>query len=285
MESDPALLWIQAVLDKHEVSIATARDFAALCKYEIALILDDSGSMASSSSSGLTWDNVVNLDFGAASGTRWDELRVTAQQVIDIAAAFSPDGVNVHFLNTGKIPAVRCGDDARLESRFALHPRGGTPLTETLHTVLTEHSGRKPLLVVICTDGLPNGGVGKMTHLIEDSIRESSGHIRYALLACTDDDSAVSWMNQLDYRYTEVDTTDDYQTERAEVMRRGIYDSFKRGDWLAKALLGPISKKFDCADEFSPASSPARYSSHKESFAKKKKVSIGHLACAGCPLQ
>jgi len=265
MESDPALLWVQAVLDKHEVSIAAAKDFAALSKYEISLILDDSGSMAAPASGGLSCDNVMNLECGAVNGTRWDELRKTAGQVIDIATAFCPDGINVHFLNSGKIPAVRRGDDARLEARFALRPVGRTPLTQTLHTVLREHRGhQKPLLVIICTDGRPDGGVDKMSQLLEDSIRDSSGHIRYQLMACTDDDREISWMNQLDYRYTEVDCTADYHTERAEVMRRGIYNSFKRGDWFAKAVLGPISKKFDCADEFDPdeffaARSKARY--------------------------
>jgi len=271
--SDSSVRWIQNVLDKHGVSIAKAADFTALLKYDMALILDDSGSMRAPASGASAWGQFFGG--GTTSGTRWDELLTTSQQIIDVAATFNSAGINVYFLNSGKVPAVQCGDDPRLASRFADGPRGSTPLTETLRMALSEHRGQKPLLVIICTDGVPNGGVGPLERLIENSIASSKGAMRFQLMACTDDDDAVSWMNQLDYKYTEVDTTDDYHTEHAEVMRRGIYKSFERGDWIAKALLGAVSKKFDCADdESTTASSDHRGDSYVEP----------EPTCESCPL-
>merc|ERR1712190_284812 len=89
----------------------------------------------------------------------------------------------------------------------------------------------------------------RLAGVIEDSIKRSAGRIRYQLMACTDDDSAVAWMDKLDVKYAEVDATDDYHTERAQVLRAGIFKTFERGDWIAKALLGAVSKKFDCSDD------------------------------------
>eukprot|EP00929_Paragymnodinium_shiwhaense_P122892 TRINITY_DN96141_c0_g1_i1.p1 TRINITY_DN96141_c0_g1~~TRINITY_DN96141_c0_g1_i1.p1 ORF type:complete len:286 (+),score=64.67 TRINITY_DN96141_c0_g1_i1:87-944(+) len=242
-----SLAWVASVLEKNAVSIAKPEDFEVLMNYDIALILDDSGSMRSrAGDSGLL--------FGQST-TRWDELQQTAQQVIDVATAFTPEGIDVRFLNQGKVAAVQSGDDPRLAAKFAVRPSGSTPLTETVQAVLQEHRGKKPLLVVVCTDGLPNGGVAPLARVIEDSIWRSRGSIRFQLMACTDNDDDIAWMNTLDYKYSEVDTTDDYHTERREVLRRGVYRRFERGDWIAKALLGAVSKKFDCADDMSVDSS------------------------------
>jgi len=56
-------------------------------------------------------------------------------------------------------------------------------------------------------------------------------------------------MNELDEKITEVDGTDDYYSERQEVLRAGKAKRFTGGDWLIKALLGPICTKFDAWDE------------------------------------
>jgi len=68
-------------------------------------------------------------------------------------------------------------------------------------------------------------------------------------MACTDDEASVGWLNDLDERFTEVDVTDDYYSEREEVLRARKVAKFTRGDWLIKALLGPVSAKFDAWDE------------------------------------
>merc|ERR1712083_545817 len=48
--------------------------------------------------------------------------------------------------------------------------------------------------------------------------------------------------------FGEVDCTDDYESEKKEVLAVGLAKQFERSDWLMKALLGPVSKKFDAWD-------------------------------------
>lgn len=53
----------------------------------------------------------------------------------------------------------------------------------------------------------------------------------------------------MDKNFAEVDCVDDYYSEKAEVLAAKKTVRFTRGDWLIKALLGPISNKFDGWDE------------------------------------
>lgn len=231
--ADAALAVLDPILRRNGVSIAKPQDFTPLHDFDVVLILDDSSSMTSRS--GKT--------------TRWGELQETASQLIEIACCFDSDGIDVYFLNGGKIPNITSGNDARLVRRFRRGPSGGTPLTETLQAALRDHQGNKPLLITILSDGEPRGGALLLKNVIEESIRASKGRIRYQLMACTDNDRAVAWMDDLDVRYAEVDATDDFHTERAQVLKAGFVKGFERGDWIAKALLGAISKKWNSLDD------------------------------------
>ncbi|CAK9088884.1 unnamed protein product [Durusdinium trenchii] len=69
-------------------------------------------------------------------------------------------------------------------------------------------------------------------------------------MACTADEDAVGYLNDIDERFRNVDVTDDYYSEMLEVIKKARTRSqFTRGDWLMKAMLGPISAKFDAWDE------------------------------------
>jgi len=223
----------QRILQEHDVSLAKPNEFLVLQRYDIVLILDDSSSM--NTKSGCT--------------TRWGELRHTCALIVDIASSLDQDGIDVYFLNSGKISNVTSGSDARLQASFKKGARGGTPLTETLQTALQNHNKEKPLLIIVCSDGVPNGGVARLSTVIQKSIANSSGSIRYQLMACTDNGSDVAWMEELDSKHNEVDATDDFLTEKAQVMQSGYFKTFERGHWVAKALLGAVSKKWNCLDD------------------------------------
>lgn len=224
---------VQQILQKHHVSLAKPKEFLVLQQYDIVLLLDDSGSMANKS----------------GSTTRWGELLHTCAQIVDLACCLDEDGIDVYLLNGGKIPNVLSSQDTRLQAAFKKGPSGRTPLTETLATALQDHHGEKPLLIIICSDGVPNGGVRRLAALIEKSISNSAGKIRYQLMACTDNDADVAWMDELDDKHNEVDATDDFLTERAQVLKAGYFKNFERGDWVAKALLGAVTKKWNCLDD------------------------------------
>eukprot|EP00928_Gymnodinium_smaydae_P081069 TRINITY_DN64644_c0_g1_i1.p1 TRINITY_DN64644_c0_g1~~TRINITY_DN64644_c0_g1_i1.p1 ORF type:complete len:267 (-),score=31.74 TRINITY_DN64644_c0_g1_i1:244-1044(-) len=265
--ADATILLLERILKRNGVSIASPQDFMPLKEYDIVLLLDDSGSM--NARSGKT--------------TRWNELLETASHIIEIACCFDADGIDAYFLNGGMISNIASSKDRRLVSKFKRRASGGTPLTETLKTALRNHAGGKPLLVMILSDGEPNGGVPPLKRVIEDSIRTSKGCIRYQLMACTSDDRAVAWMDELDVAHTEVDATDDYHTERSQVLKSGIFGSFERGDWIAKAMLGAISKKWNCMDD--RAHGFPDDDSTAASTAEVVMTSSRANACQGCLLQ
>merc|ERR1712187_945015 len=104
----------------------------------------------------------------------------------------------------------------------------------------------------ILTDGEPNGGVSKFRTELARLVRKESTNytFRVQMMACTADEDAVAWLNDVDHQFSEVDVTDDYYSEMLEVLKyANRINKFSRGDWCLKAMLGPVSQKFDAWDE------------------------------------
>eukprot|EP00755_Sulcionema_specki_P004402 Sspe_Gene.29987::Locus_14544_Transcript_1_4_Confidence_0.400_Length_881::g.29987::m.29987 len=242
---------LQAILDQYEISIAEANDLVLLQDYEIIFIADDSGSM-----------NTCSVPpherrLGVRMPTRWDELKETILQVIDIACCFDEDGVDVYFLNRPAVKNITSRDDPNLLEALAPKPSGRTPLSDVLCKVIAEHStSERPVLCVVATDGEPDDGPLVFMSVIALVLREERTKFRFQVLACTDDEESIGWLNAFDAKFDEVDVTDDYYSERKEVLAAGKCKQFKRSDWVIKALLGPISTKFDQWDE--PATPPVK---------------------------
>jgi len=225
------------LLNRFRISICEAEDLLALTGYDIVLVVDDSGSMGLPSSS----------KEGGGNQTRWEELQETLQLMIEVACCLDADGVDVHFLNMGTLRNVTSVNDPSLQAAFARGPMGGTPLTETVLRVAGEPSGNKPQIMVILTDGVPNGGPLRFKQAVQWAITEKN--VRFQIMACTDNQGEIAWLNQFDHAFDQVDVTDDYHSERKEVLGAGRCQAFSRGDWIIKALLGPIDSRFDWADE------------------------------------
>lgn len=240
---------LQAVLDRFEITIAEANDLAVLADYEIIFIADDSGSM------GLAAQPPGERQLGVQGPSRWHELCETVKLLVEIAVHFDHDGIDIYFLNRAPVTKVRSSADARLAGAFAQPPRGTTPLTECLRDVAKRVEGERPVLLVIATDGEPDGGSKGFVRVVEDLVlkRTTQTKFRFQIMACTGDDDAVGWINTLDCRKdavgAAVDCTDDFYTERKEVLRAGRVKMFRRSDWVIKALMGPVSTKFDQLDE------------------------------------
>eukprot|EP01062_Namystynia_karyoxenos_P023331 TRINITY_DN19013_c2_g4_i1.p1 TRINITY_DN19013_c2_g4~~TRINITY_DN19013_c2_g4_i1.p1 ORF type:complete len:358 (+),score=110.33 TRINITY_DN19013_c2_g4_i1:70-1074(+) len=239
---------LQQVLRRFEISIAEAQDLVVLQDYEIVIIADDSGSMRISA---MPPAQRPLPGSGKPDPSRWDELKATVAMVVEIATVFDEDGLDIYFLNRPPLKNVTSMNDPRLAQSFQQPPSGTTPLTRCLTDLVKHTHGDKPVLLVIATDGVPDGGPGPFVEAVESIVtrRTTSKRFRLQMMACTADDEAIGWMNQLDSRFKEVDVTDDYYSERDEVLRAGRMKKFNRSDWVIKALLGPVSQKFDGWDE------------------------------------
>eukprot|EP01059_Diplonema_ambulator_P014802 TRINITY_DN257_c0_g1_i2.p1 TRINITY_DN257_c0_g1~~TRINITY_DN257_c0_g1_i2.p1 ORF type:complete len:293 (+),score=92.14 TRINITY_DN257_c0_g1_i2:466-1344(+) len=243
---------LQRILTKYEITIAEASDLVALEGYEIVFVIDDSGSMS------LPSEPASKRTLGK-NRSRWEELGETVKMVAELACVFDDDGIDLYFLNRPALKGIKSADDATLVAALSSDPSGGTPLTETVQRVVNDFgSSERPVLMLIATDGEPNGGPGRFVDLVTHIVKKknTSRTFKFQILACTDDASAVSWLDDFDKRFDEVDVTDDYWTERDQVLKSGRCHKFNRSDWVTKALLGPIIRKFDAWDEASPVPHP-----------------------------
>lgn len=232
---------LEAVLNRFEVSIAEANDLVVLQDYEMVIIGDDSGSMLNAA------EPAHLRALGAPVKTRWNELGETITQIVDLACCFDESGVDVYFLNREPVLGVKSIEDAAFLQAIQAPPRGTTPLTETMQRVAQRSAGERKVLLFILTDGEPNGGKGPFIQALRSVV--ASKRTKVQIMACTAEDDEIGWLNELDRELAEVDVVDDYRAEREQVIRVGLATRFSRGDWCLKAMLGPVSHKFDAWDE------------------------------------
>merc|ERR1712146_559936 len=112
--------------------------------------------------------------------TRWEELRQTVMAMVEFAAYFDQDGTDLHFLNRPAVMGVREPEDPRLGQCFQSNPAGTTPLTERVEEILNSGEyGARPVLMVIATDGEPNGGSGNFKRKIREFIHSSDYNVPF----------------------------------------------------------------------------------------------------------
>jgi hypothetical protein len=67
---------------------------------------------------------------------------------------------------------------------------------------------------------------------------------------CTDNESQVAYLNDIDRLYQQVDVTDDYLTEKRQIQGvQGRNFKFSYGDYIVKLLAGSFVNSLDSLDE------------------------------------
>lgn len=237
----------------------------ALAGANVVVIADDSGSMGSS-----VRNSPVAPPPGKYTTTRWDELIHFLQLVLQVAAELA-DGVHFHFLNAGCISKVQAWE--QVEAIAARGPTRGTPLLSAMREVFEKYNPAKTdrkLLTIIATDGCPTDGP---TSGVSAALRARPCIDRsfVTFLSCTDNDSDIAYIKQLDADLEHIDEVDDYNTERAEVLRHGasVYQNFSMGDWVLRAACGAAVPEWDRSDEHqhvvmaTPCASPVQRASRQ----------------------
>jgi hypothetical protein len=136
---------------------------------------------------------------------------------------------------------------------------------------------QKPLYVMIATDGAPTGQgetEGRFQEMISNERQLPEG-IKISILACTNNDDEVGYLNAADNKKAHLDVTDDYRSEREEVQRKApnLASNFTRPYWQGKIILGPIYPDFDNLDELATATDAK--------MVNKKFVFGGCFSCFG----
>jgi hypothetical protein len=213
----------------------------ALNEYHIIFVCDDSGSMNSRAQSN-----------SSAVKTRWQELKEVVGEVFDISLIFDPVGMDVYFLNRQSWLNVRQRD--AIDGMFLEPPSGGTPLISKLREInniyLSGVQSTTRKLVIIATDGEPSDDRAPYTEFKGLLDRMIGNNMHIGFIACTDNESQIEYLNEIDKLYREIDVSDDYWTERRQIQRvQGRNFPFTYGDYVVKALAGPIDNRLDTLDE------------------------------------
>jgi hypothetical protein len=143
---------------------------------------------------------------------------------------------------------------AQVEHLFHQPPGGFTPLSRTLRAVFgnTQQAlaeGKK-LLIIIATDGQPTDDSGNVQiNEFFSLLANKPRGVFVQIMACTDDEGAVQYLNAADENIPLLDVSDDFHSERREILRaQGAGFHFTVGDYVVKALLGPVDAYFDGLD-------------------------------------
>ena len=239
------------IIRKYKISEIFSTKLRLLNGFKIVFIFDDSTSMST-----YLDDSPLNFTKGNLSkARRWDELQYYSNISIEIATLFNPNGCDVYFLNRGIVKNVKTSRDLR--SHFQDLPQGYTPMRNTFNAVLRDNhqiATEKKLLVVILTDGEPTDFNGKKTEVSEFKQclleRQPINNIFVTIVACTDDDSSIKYLDKWDREIKNLDVVDDFRNERDQIQKaNGNQFLFSYGDYVVKSLVGSIDPELDNLDE------------------------------------
>lgn len=258
---DQALDNFEHVCNKYEISKVYREDLGGLSRFEICIIVDDSGSM--------TWDN-------GHGSSRWEELKSILNIIVDLGGALDDDGMDIFFLNRKidkrkllshqvealehikdafgnphlrVVPKVRTFD--QVSWVFERDPMGYTPLEETARPLIESKTG-KPKLIIFATDGIPTDREGNVKKEEFERALKNRDVTRsfIGILLCSDKEDEIGYANGMDKRVKNLDVIDDYESEKKEVMKKQTVGfRYTLGDHVARLLLGPTNKKYDKQDE------------------------------------
>lgn len=134
-------------------------------------------------------------------------------------------------------------------SLFSAPPTGSTPLGPKCFEAFANLRPEKDLLVLIATDGVPDSLPG-FKRVLENRNKD---RIFVSILACSDNESEIGYLNELDRNVSNLDVLDDYESERREIKKKSpdLYDSYTVGNHVARLFVGPVFPKYDKLDESS----------------------------------
>jgi hypothetical protein len=231
------------ILARYDITGIYAQHLNKLAGFKIVCICDDSTSMRERLGNGKT---------------RWDELKQSIEIVLDIGSAYNVD-CDVLFLNRPGFRNVK--HISQLSDQFMSPPTGLTPLAASFQMAIENNRNElveRKLLIIIFTDGSPTSNnsnpqmaINEFKHSLQN--RNPIDKIFITIVACTDDEYALEYLNNWDKSIKNLDVVDDYESERKEIYskKKSKKDrsAFSYGDYIVKIILGSFVKEIDQTDE------------------------------------
>lgn len=212
--------------------------------FEIVLLCDDSGSMNST---------IFDPTNPSKKVRRWDELHNYVKISLDLLATLDSNGIDIYFMNRNPVYNVT-EFTPKIDECFRIDPIGYTPTVDTLNRIFIEKKSsilEKKLLIILLTDGVPTDKDGMPQNTeFENCLRNRHSNIYISIVACTDDENIITFLDKIDKIVPAVDVNDDYRSEKAQIQKvQGPKFAFSFGDYVAKTMLGSIVPTMDKLDE------------------------------------
>ncbi|KAJ3117781.1 hypothetical protein HDU96_005562 [Phlyctochytrium bullatum] len=199
-------------------------------------------------------------------GSRIDDLRSIIERVAEFACALDEDGISVRFMNS-PLSGDHLRTHADIHTLLSRVPFTGlTPLGTQLHRRVIDplvlHPAhhrhlRKPVLVLIITDGEP---VGEPRHTVQHVILHTHTvlaqmglprtAVAFGFAQCGTDRGAQRFLEELDRDPQiggQIDCTSYYESEAEEMARKGLVLTPEM--FLVKLCVGAIDSSYDAQDE------------------------------------
>ncbi|SCV67789.1 BQ2448_5400 [Microbotryum intermedium] len=222
-------------------------ELARLALFDIVLYVDDSGSMAFEENR-----------------ERITDLQLIVKRVTSAACLLDTDGLQIRFMHSQgqQINSEQAAVDLISRTKF----NGNTPLgTELQRQVLgplvvepaRRGALRKPVLVVILTDGEPSEPRDTLVRVLKSTesdlrqTRYSSDAVSYQLAQIGNDEKAYQFLNEVDQGEVGklIDVTCNYERESDNCRKANPPYTLTPDGWCLKLLLGGIDSTFDARDE------------------------------------
>ena len=191
---------------------------------------------------------------GRTENTRWQEMYDIVKKLLPLTMEYDSNGVDIYFLNRESYFKAKNVTD--VDYAFLETPSGYTllaPVLETIvHSPLTLPGKEKKLLVFVATDGKVTDEDGKeevdeLKRLLKETRNSDTNYVSFLL--CTDERECVEYKPRWDQQMSQVDVTDDYDTETEKTRRfqENPDYPFTYDDYIIKALIDSIHQEIPIA--------------------------------------
>ncbi|KAF8469233.1 hypothetical protein BDZ91DRAFT_792982 [Kalaharituber pfeilii] len=228
--------------DEWKVPDEIGFDFVKQALYDVVFLLDDSGSI------------------------RFSELEEELRGILDAAAfatsLFDDDGFSVRFLNH-EVGFDNIRTDKEREALWdGVKFRGETPLAGSLKKRILDPMAdpqklRKPLHVIIITDGVPTDSINQefQKNIVEcmkrfsvrdkngNGVKDERGTVAIQIAQIGNDHRAMKYLQSLDQDSKVggfIDCTSNFELESTQYAAKGI--SLTKYHWYCKLMMGAIDK-------------------------------------------
>ena len=204
---------VAAIFGKYEIPFGLMNKLMEFQTFDyIVFLLDDSGSMGSSTDTMIQGRPI----------TRWEETRLRLLEMLELLSVIPTPPMHIKFLNRstelklihepGMNPHQFLANSTQMINQaFNSGPSGSTPYLRRIEECFRAYPQRR-VAWYFFSDGVPDGGEAAQRSITSVCLnRPDPAGNPITFLSCTNDDSAVEWMKNVEEIAPYCSEFDDYQ--------------------------------------------------------------------------